>query len=529
MAPHAATRDRPKACPRASRSSSSSRPSDTPAGKREIAKAFGLKGQEKIALKRLLRDMAEEGLIDGKKTAFHRMGGVPKVTVLRVVDIEDGEAIAIPDAWQPDDGAPPPRLRLVEKQAGTARAARPATACSRAPRRPARGWTAHPMKKLPARERGDARRGRARRRGQAVAGAGRQARAQFLAHRRPRRGGSRASWCSPSRPAARPRAGVKVIEVLGDPLAPRALQPDRDPQVRHPARLPRGGARRSRARREAAAQRGAPRGPAPPADRRDRPGRRARPRRRDLGRAATGEGGFRAVVAIADVSFYVRPGGAGRPRGEEARQLGLLPRPRGADAARGAQRRRLLAQGRRRPRGDGLPPDDRRATAGSPTGASPARWSASPKSSPTRTRRRASMRARRASNLQQPVGRVEARCSRPAQARDPLELELPERRVVLDEQGSIAEIAVRERLDAHRVVEDFMIAANVAAAKALESKASPGGLPRPRAADAREADRAARTTSTSIGKQARARPGDHARPVQPHDQGHRRSRPRRRW
>src|SRR6187551_2114187 len=90
--------------------------SERPAGKREIAKAFGLLGQEKIALKRLLKDMAEEGLIDGKKTAFHRMGGVPKVTVLRVVDVEDGEAIAIPDAWQPDDGTAPPRLRLVESK-----------------------------------------------------------------------------------------------------------------------------------------------------------------------------------------------------------------------------------------------------------------------------------------------------------------------------------------------------------------------------------------------------------------------------
>src|SRR5688572_3974673 len=78
--------------------------SETPAGKREIAKAFGLKGEEKIGLKRLLKDMAEEGLIDGKKTAFHRMGGVPKVTVLRVVDVEEGEAIAIPDAWHSDDG-----------------------------------------------------------------------------------------------------------------------------------------------------------------------------------------------------------------------------------------------------------------------------------------------------------------------------------------------------------------------------------------------------------------------------------------
>src|SRR3546814_16155452 len=44
---------------------------------------------------------------------------------------------------------------------------------------------------------------------------------------------------------------------------------------------------------------------------------------------------------------------------------------------------------------------------------------------------------------------------------------------MLDEQGRIAEIAVRERLDAHRVVEDFVIAANVAAAQALEAKTAP--------------------------------------------------------
>jgi ribonuclease R len=44
---------------------------------------------------------------------------------------------------------------------------------------------------------------------------------------------------------------------------------------------------------------------------------------------------------------------------------------------------------------------------------------------------------------------------------------------MLDEQGRIAQIALRERLDAHRVVEDFMIAANVAAAKALEARTAP--------------------------------------------------------
>jgi ribonuclease R len=57
--------------------------------------------------------------------------------------------------------------------------------------------------------------------------------------------------------------------------------------------------------------------------------------------------------------------------------------------------------------------------------------------------------------------------------RGPLELDLPERRVVLDETGRILSVAPRERLDAHKLIEDYMIAANVAAAKALEAKKAP--------------------------------------------------------
>ncbi|MEL6239567.1 MAG: ribonuclease R, partial [Pseudomonadota bacterium] len=131
--------------------------SEASAGKREIARAFGLKGQEKIALKRLLRDMAEEGLIDGRKTAYHRMGGVPKVTVLRVVDIEDGEAIAIPDNWDPEAPGEPPRLTMREMKAkGGARAPalkRGDRVLSRTEEKES-GWIAHPMKKLPARTEG---------------------------------------------------------------------------------------------------------------------------------------------------------------------------------------------------------------------------------------------------------------------------------------------------------------------------------------------------------------------------------------
>jgi ribonuclease R len=58
-------------------------------------------------------------------------------------------------------------------------------------------------------------------------------------------------------------------------------------------------------------------------------------------------------------------------------------------------------------------------------------------------------------------------------ARAPLDLDLPERRIQLDELGRILSVAPRERLDAHKLIEDYMIAANVAAAKALEAKKAP--------------------------------------------------------
>src|SRR3954468_5290422 len=78
--------------------------SDRPAGKREIARAFGLSAQDKVALKTLLQDMGDEGLIDSAPgRAFHQAGGVPKVTVLRVSDIDDsGQAWAVPERWEAD-------------------------------------------------------------------------------------------------------------------------------------------------------------------------------------------------------------------------------------------------------------------------------------------------------------------------------------------------------------------------------------------------------------------------------------------
>ena len=58
-------------------------------------------------------------------------------------------------------------------------------------------------------------------------------------------------------------------------------------------------------------------------------------------------------------------------------------------------------------------------------------------------------------------------------ARGPLALDLPERKVILNPEGGVDRVIVPERLEAHRLIEEFMIQANVAAAETLEAKGQP--------------------------------------------------------
>ena len=446
--------------------------SDTPAGKREIAKAFGLKGQEKITLKRILKDMAEEGLIDGKKTAYHRMGGVPKVTVLRVVEIDDGEAIAIPDNWSPDAPGKPPRITMRElKGRGGKRlpALRTGDRVLSRTEETDRGWIAHPMKKLPARTEGlmgvveldgsgkawlvpiDKRVRNSTR----IADVGEAEEGQLVIAERIGRS---------------ERAGVKVVEVIGDPLAPKSFS--LIAIAKHG--IPHVFAEETLLEAETAAQlelseqhredlRHVPIVAIDPADARDHDDA--------IWAEPDGQGGFNAIVAIADVSFYVRPGSAldkeARKRGNSVyfpdRVVPMLPEVLSANVCslkEGVDRAAMVCHLHVDKDGavnktrftraivrihHNIPYED--AQAAIDDGSAP----------------------KHLADLWNCWRSLE----KARHARDPLELELPERRVVLDEQGQIAEIAVRERLDAHRVVEDFMIAANVAAAKALEAKTAP--------------------------------------------------------
>jgi len=119
--------------------------SGQPAGKREIARAFGVHGHDKIMLKALLKDMADEGLIDSAPgRAFHKAGGVPRVTVLRVVSVDDGQVWATPETWHAD--TPPPRLRVIERGKRSALALNDRILART--EEAGKGHVAHPMKKL---------------------------------------------------------------------------------------------------------------------------------------------------------------------------------------------------------------------------------------------------------------------------------------------------------------------------------------------------------------------------------------------
>ena len=84
------------------------------AGKRELARAFGIKGGARIALKRVLRELSEEGLIEKRGKRLARPGDLPSVTVVRIVGRDEaGELIALPTNWDEEEHGEPPKVLVV--------------------------------------------------------------------------------------------------------------------------------------------------------------------------------------------------------------------------------------------------------------------------------------------------------------------------------------------------------------------------------------------------------------------------------
>lgn len=80
-----------------------------PVGKREIARAFGIKGDDRIELKRLIKYMAKSGMIEkGPGQAISLPDALPAVTIIEVTKIDhDGEMEAKPIDWVDPDKKPP--------------------------------------------------------------------------------------------------------------------------------------------------------------------------------------------------------------------------------------------------------------------------------------------------------------------------------------------------------------------------------------------------------------------------------------
>ncbi len=446
--------------------------SDVPAGKREIAKAFGLTAQEKIGLKALLKDMADEGLIDSAPgRAFHKMGGLPRVTVLRIADVDDGGNVwAVPEHWEAE--TPPPRLRVRERKRGALGIGERILARTE---EAGAGWIAHPMKVLA--KASEQVLGVLRRDGDRfwLTGVEKKDRREFpVSDVGDAEAGDLVMTEITGRP---PRISVRVVQRLGDPFAPRSFSliaihklgiPDvfsgeALDEAERVSRLPLGEEREDLTHLPIVA--------IDPADARDHDDAVWAAPDDDPGNA----GGWQAVVAIADVSFYVRPGSEidreARRRGNSVyfpdRVVPMLPEILSAEVCslkEGEDRAALVCHLRI---GKSGKLDSWRFTRAR------VRIAANLAYEDAQAAIDGTLSHALTDTVLKPLWACWRALAKARDAREPLDLDLPERRVVLDEQGRIMSVAPRERLDAHRLIEDYMIAANVAAAKALEAKKAP--------------------------------------------------------
>src|SRR5690606_347958 len=334
-----------------------------------------------------------------------------------------------------------------------------------------RGWTAHPMKKLPAR--GEGLLGVVELDGSGKAWLAPTDKRVRNASPIADLGGAEPGQLVLAAPARTPRSGVRVVAVLGDPLAPKSFsliaihkygipyifRDETIAEAERVAKLP-----LSEEHREDL--RNLPIVAIDPADARDHDD--------PIWAEPAGEGGFRADVAIADDSFYVRPGRAidkeARRRGNSVyfpdRVVPMLPEVLSADVCslRAGEDRAAMACHLRIDKHGRV--KDWRFTRALVRIAEVIAYEDAQaridgtKPSPLLGRGAGEGESREVGTARegeqvplevlQNLWAAWRALYRAREARDPLELELPERRVMLDDKGRIAEIAIRERLDAHR-------------------------------------------------------------------------------
>ena len=457
------------------------------AGKREIARAFGIKGSDRITLKALLRDMADDGLIAGSKRKLTRPGSLPPVTVVEILARDaDGEFVGRPATWDEEHDAPP-RILMVEskREAGPAagigdRVLARITALGPESDYP---YQARTIKRLPR----TASRGllgifRALPDGRGVIDPVDKKQLKEWTVARGSTGDAENGELVRFEVARSPRYGApaaRVTERLGNPEAQQATSliaihvhgiPDTFP----PAVLADADAAKEVELGRREDLRRVPLITIDPSDARDHDDAvwaepDPDPRNR---------GGWVVIVAIADVAHYVTPAGAldkeARKRGNSVyfpdRVVPMLPERISndlcslkEDVPRPCLAVRMIFDK------DGRKQSHRffRALMRSAASLSYEQAQAAIDGRVDETT------GPLLDTVLRPLWGAYASVVLARTERGPLDLDLPERKILLDDKGKVRGIATPPRLDAHRLIEEFMIAANVSAAETLEAKRSP--------------------------------------------------------
>ena len=467
------------------------RESEGKAGKREISRAFNIKGDARIGLKRLLAEMTDEGLLSGTRKEMHETGKLPPVTVLEITGRDDdGDLIAHPAVWKSSDGDPPSVLVLAHRARGEEREAalgvgdRILARITRleTPDVEGHAYEAEPIKILPRDKRRLLGIFRSRSGGGGTIEPVNRRELRAWQVRQGNTGDAKDGDLVRFDLSARNRqsmAEARILETLGNPNDQRKISliavhahglPDDFPasvMAESEALIPFSVEDRTDLR-------AIPLLTIDPVDARDHDDAvHAEPDTDPKNR-----GGFVVLVAIADVAHYVRPGSRldkeAQLRGNSVyfpdRVVPMLPERISNDlcSLRELEDRPCLAvrmifdaNGRKR-RHEFLRGVMKSAAKLSYQEAQAAiDGNVSEKCAPLMDR------------ALRPLWQAYAALARARDERGPLDLDLPERKILLDAAGRVARVIIPERLDAHRLIEEFMIQANVAAAETLEAAKTP--------------------------------------------------------
>ena len=452
------------------------------AGKREIARAFGIKGGGRVELKRILRELEGEGHINRRHRRLGHAGHLPPVGVLIAGEPDgDGDIFARPVDWE--EGREPPRILYMPRKSDPALGAGDRFLAKLRPIEAEDGLTyeARLIKRLgegPRRMLGIF---RASAQGGRLLPIEKKADKEWLIPANAT-GGALDGELVEAEAVPGARLGLRhgrIVERLGDPSEPRqvsliAIHEHGVPYDFPQEVLDEAGRAKPIPPDFGEDLRQLPLVTIDPADARDHDDAVAAGPDDD----PKNPGGWAVCVAIADVAWYVRPGSEldreARKRGNSTyfpdRVAPMLPESLSADLCslhEGVDRPCLAVRMVLDAEGEKIGHRFTRGLMRSGASLSYEQVQSAEDGAPDEATEPL------LDLVIRPLFGAYKAAAQARERRQPLDLDLPERKVELDAEGTVSAIRIRERLDAHRLIEEFMILANVAAAETLEERRRP--------------------------------------------------------